>query len=135
MPKPRVGRMRSDAVKVPRLHIPRFSKKQIEAILRRNDLKKLYIVPSSVAIYSGDPEWAASICRKLASHSNPAVRGNAIVGSATLAQRFREIDRRSVRVLIRIGRRDRHAWVRASAADANQILQGSVAWPKQDSRK
>ena len=107
-------------------HVHRLSKKRVQEIIRRDDIKNLCGVPTSVAFYSNDYKWAAAVCQKLAVHRDPAVRGNAIASSATLARRFRQLDRKSVQALIRAGHRDPHVWVRASAVDARQILKDSI---------
>src|SRR5918995_6573972 len=71
-----------------------------EAAIARNDPVELLYVPVAASLYAEDFEWAQDLCVRLARHPHFNVRGNAVLGFAHLARRFRRLDRAVVEPLV-----------------------------------
>ena len=81
----------------------------IEKMVAEGSGDDLAVVPVTVSMYEDDYEWALSICTSLSSHSDPIVRGNAILGFGHLARRFRKMSERVVPILLpALSDSDRH---------------------------
>ena len=101
----------------------------IAAALERNDPAELLYVPLGASLHAEDRRWAEQLCARLATHADPYVRGNAVLGFGHLARRFHAIDWTLVEPLLREGLRDAHPFVRGqanAAADDNRHFTGRV---------
>lgn len=101
---------------------------KIEAAIARNDPQELLYVPILVSLDPPDCAWSEAICTRLASHTDPWVRGNAILGFGHLARMCGAVDEEKVRPFIETGLADTHAHVRGHANDAAHDLNHFLGW-------
>lgn len=102
--------------------VPALTRVQVEAAIERDDPDELPSAVLSAALHSDDPEWAESVCRKLADHPHFNVRGNAILGFAHLARLHRRLDEAHVKPLVARALDDPSDYVRAQAEAAKDDL-------------
>jgi len=72
--------------------VKRLTKEEVESIMDRCRPEELAEVPIAVSLYDSNSRWAQLICINLSCHSNPTVRGNAVLGFGHLARRFGKLD-------------------------------------------
>jgi hypothetical protein len=98
---------------------------QVEEALRRDRPDEVKRVVIGLALHSMDGAFVEQLCRRLATHGNEEVRGNAILGFGHLARRFRRLSPEA-RGLIQQGLSDTSEYVRgqahAAADDADFFL-------------
>ena len=100
-----------------------WAPEDIEIIMRRGDPAELLHVPVAVTLDPPDCAWAEEICLSLASHENPHVRGNAILGLGHLARTCRALALPSARAIVAAGLADPNEFVRGQAAAAAEDIQ------------
>lgn len=108
--------------------IPELDAAAVSAAIERDDPDELLYVPVSVSLYAEDLAWAEAICVRLAHHDHFNVRGNAILGFAHLARRFKTLDRARVAPLVRAALNDPDAYVRGHAHDALDDIRHFLGW-------
>ena len=88
----------------------------VEALAERGHNDTLSAAIIGLALNDSDRNGVAALCRRLATHADEAVRGNAILGFGHLARRFRSLDDAdAIAEIIRAGLADSSAWVRGQA--------------------
>jgi hypothetical protein len=110
----------------------------ITAALARNDPDELLHIPIALSMAPPEddhPGYAESICRELARHGHPNVRGNALLGFGHLARTAGIIWKpKEVRALVEAGLADPDVYVRgqaeAAAMDLRQFLKWKLKKPK-----
>jgi hypothetical protein len=105
-----------------------WTKEDVEAALCRDDPTEVLYAPIVVSMDPPDCDWAQSICVRLATHSDPTVRGNAILGFGHLARTCRKLDETIVRPLIEAALIDTHSHVRGHAIDAAADVAHYLKW-------
>lgn len=100
-----------------------------EEILARGNPGELLFVPIVVSLDPPDGEWAQAICALLATHPDPCVRGNAILGLGQLARSLGRLDEGIARPLIAKALRDEDAYVRCHASSAASDASRFLGWP------
>ena len=100
-------------------------KREIEQSIEMNDPEELLSVVIDVALVATDPVWATECLFDLAEHDQTSVRGNALMGLVHLAQRFPQVDRKSIRAVIEIAQNDQERHVRDQADAALEELMAS----------
>jgi hypothetical protein len=81
-----------------------------------------------VALHGNDPKWAETFCERFVGHSDPGVRGSAIIGFGHLARRFRKLDAVRVQPLIEAGLADPDAWVRGKSEVVARDIEYHMGW-------
>ena len=107
----------------------RFTHKDVEAAIIRNDPAELQLVPVTVALISSDPSFAQEVCIKLAAHENNKVRGNAIMSLGHIARRFRRLNEHEVKPIIEAALQDGDDYVRMLAKSAADEIHQFLGWP------
>jgi hypothetical protein len=100
----------------------------VEEVLRRGDPMELLYAPIVVSMDPPDCAWAQSVCVRLATHPDPTVRGNAVLGFGNLARTCRNVDEALVRPLVEAALRDPHEYVSGHASDAASDLRHYLGW-------
>lgn len=108
--------------------IPELSVDAVEAAIRRDEPQELVFAVLSAALYASSPEWAAEVCRKLATHEHFNVRGNAILGFAHIARIHGRLDQSVVLPIIEAGLADSHEYVRSQAHGAADDVEHFLGW-------
>ena len=98
--------------------ITEMSRAEAERRLQNGDPKQLLVAVVAVALHELDLSFAQTYCGKLAVHTHPNVRGNAILGFGHLARRFGELDLAVVTPLVESGLNDQDKFVRSQAHNA-----------------
>ena len=83
-----------------------------------------------ISLSSSDPDlrWTADFLLRLTQHSNPNVRGNAVLGLGHLARRFRTLPNRdAAAAAVKAGLADPDAFVRGQADSAADDLGSFLA--------
>jgi hypothetical protein len=83
--------------------------------LARNDPRELSLVVLGLALHERDASFAQDFCAGLATHLEPNVRGNAILGFAHIARRHGSLDLATVLPLVRAALCDVDLYVRGHA--------------------
>lgn len=104
------------------------SEDNVAAALEKNDPQELHSLVIGVALYAPDFEWAQNICIRLATHDDPFVRGNAVLGFGHLARRFRKQDHEAVRPLLKLALLDTSEYVRGQAVSAKDDVEAFLGW-------
>ena len=99
-----------------------------EAAVTRDEPAELLYVPIAASLYSEDRQWAEALCVRLARHAHFNVRGNAILGFAHLARRFRQLDRAVVEPLVLGALADPNEYVAGHARDVVGDLRHFLGW-------
>ena len=121
--------LNTDLVRQLRYQSVAFPGKEItEATVGRNDAAELLFVPLAASLHSDDRVWAQGVCARLAGHADSNVRGNALLGFAHLARRFRELDRQIVEPIMRGALSDRDPYVSAQARTALDDVEQYLGW-------
>jgi hypothetical protein len=108
--------------------IASLTKAEIAAALGRANPDELKTISLSAALYVDDPNWAQAVCLRLSTHSEPVVRGNAILGLGHLARIHRRLDREVVEPVIRGALSDRDSYVRGQADSAAGDIATFLGW-------
>ena len=103
-------------------------KESAEAAIARNDPAELLYVPIAASLYADDLDWAQRLCIRLAPHPHFNVRGNAILGFAHLARRFRRLDRAVIEPLVVAALSDPDPYVCGHALEATDDLRHFLGW-------
>jgi len=105
-----------------------MSRAQVDEIIAWNDLERLRLVPVALGLHCEDLNWAIGKCIDLARHSDPIVRGNALLSFGHFARRFGSAHRKLVEPLIQEGLRDKSPYVRGHALDAADDIDHFCTW-------
>lgn len=104
----------------------------IKAALARNAPDELLHIPVALSLEPPEddhPGYAESVCRELARHAHPNVRGNALLGFGHLARTVGIIWKpKDVRALVEAGLADDDAYVRGQAETAASDLRHYLKW-------
>lgn len=104
----------------------------IKAALARNAPDELLHIPLALSLEPPEddhPGYAESVCRDLARHPHPNVRGNAILGFGHLARTAGIIWKpKEVRALVESGMADTAEYVRGQAETAASDLRHYLKW-------
>jgi hypothetical protein len=111
---------------------------RISAALERNDPQELLHIPIALSMEPPEddhPRYAEMICRQLARHADPNVRGNALLGFGHLARTAGIFWKpKEVRALVEAGLADPDDYVRgqsnAAADDLRHFLKWKLKKPK-----
>jgi len=101
---------------------------EVEAVLSRDLPEELAYVPICVSMDPPDCAWAQEVCVRLASHADPVVRGNAILGFGHLARTCGALDAARVRPLLAQALADPDAYVRGQADAAAGDVAHFLGW-------
>jgi hypothetical protein len=99
-----------------------------EAAIARDEPAELLYVPIAASLYADEFEWAQGLCVRLARHPHCNVRGNAVLGFAHLARRFRRLDRAAVEPLVAAALSDPDPYVSGHAQEAVDDLRLFLGW-------
>lgn len=104
----------------------------ITAALDRADPQELLEIPISLSLNPPEdeyPGYAESVCRVLATHEHPQVRGNAILGFGHLSRTVGIIWKpKAVRALVEAGLADPDGYVSGQAEAAAMDLRHFLKW-------
>jgi hypothetical protein len=100
---------------------------KVEAVLARGDPAELLYVPIVVSLDPPDCAWSFAICKRLATHADANVRGNAILGFGHLARTCGALER-EVGALIEAAHDDPDEYVRGQAYDAACDVNHFLGW-------
>jgi len=105
-----------------------WTRDDVEAVIAADHPPDLLYAPILVSMDPPDPAWAESVCIRLATHPDPTVRGNALLGFGHLARTTGELDKKTVRPLLKAGLRDPHPFVRGQADAAWDDVRHFLKW-------
>ena len=121
-------------------HIPRFTRQEIDTALEEDDREILLFAGISSAQHDADWKFTQDLCIRLYEHTNKTIRGNAVLGLATVAQYRGTLDRETVEPILLRALRDSEEEVRLRAEDAIREINATLHWeitknryPNQDS--
>jgi len=121
--------MRYDArVTIRFQELERFTARDIDAALERNDPQELQLVSVTVALACPDQAAAQDACLRLSRHAHNKVRGNAVMSLGHLARRFRTLDEQVVKPLIESALHDADEYVRTRAKSAADEIHQFLGW-------
>ena len=100
-----------------------LSKEDVGSAIERDNSDELATIPISVSLYATDLAWASETCVRLASHAQPGVRGNAVLGFGHLARRFGRLDLVQVLPIVERSLQDSDPYVRGHAWSAADDLE------------
>lgn len=100
---------------------------KVEAVLARGDADELLYVPIVVSLEPPDCAWSFNICKQLAAHADPRVRGNAILGFGHLARTCGALNR-DIGSLIEAAHDDPDEYVRGQAYNAACDVNHFLGW-------
>jgi len=106
-----------------------WTREQIDALLVSSAIEDLALIPIAITA-SGTPDarWSERICVRLASHADPSVRGNAILGLGHLARTAGGLEQATCAAVVAAALRDADAYVRGHAAAAADDLRTFLGW-------
>ncbi len=105
-----------------------FTVKEIEDAIARDDLEQMIFVPLTVSMDPQSRIWGEHVCRRLSTHPDPNVRGNALEGFGHLARIYRWLNRTLDEPVLLKGLNDEHPWVRTKALDAIEDIEWVLGW-------
>jgi len=108
--------------------LDRFTARDIDAALERNDPQELQLVSVTVALACPDRAAAQDACLRLSRHTHNKVRGNAVTSLGHLGRRFRSLDEQAVKPLIESALRDADEYVRTRAKSAADEIHQFLGW-------
>lgn len=100
----------------------------MEAAVERDVPAELLRVPILISLDPPDCRWAENVCIRLSCHTDPNVRGNAILGFGHLARTCGAFDENQVRRLIEEALRDPNEYVRGQAVAAADDVGQYLGW-------
>lgn len=107
-----------------------WTREQVEAVLAGGAPEDLVYVPVVISMDPPDGNWAEEICLRLAAHSDPKVRGNAVLGLGHLARVVGQLNLDVALPIVRAALTDPDPWVRgqadAAADDVEHFLKTPV---------
>jgi hypothetical protein len=109
-------------------NIPELSRAEVEEALRNNS-EDLSLAVLSAVLFSDDCEWVESVCIRAASHGEPKVKGNAILGFGHLARRSGDFVQPQVATgIIQTALSDSSEYVRGQAESAADDVEAFTAY-------
>jgi hypothetical protein len=108
--------------------IPELTRAEVEAAVERDDPGELLYAVLAAALYADDPAWAEGVCLRAASHRDPNVRGNAVLGFGHLARLHGRLDRLRVEPVIAAALDDPDPYVRGHAHNAAGDVSHFLGW-------
>lgn len=92
----------------------------VEVVIARGNPHELLYAPIVASLNAADcpPGWAEAVCVRLATHPDPLVRGNAIMGFGHIARTFGKLDMTVVGPLMTAALRDPEPHVHGQADEA-----------------
>lgn len=96
---------------------------KIKKALERNEIEDLIQIPITITMNPLDCDWALSVCVRLATHEDPSVRGNAVLGFGHLARTCPDLDLGATAPLLSAALDDTHAYVRGQAQAARMDIE------------
>jgi len=108
--------------------VPAMTKAEVLDGLARADVEGLQTIALSAALRIADWRWAQGVCLQLTRHSEPVIRGNAILGLGHLARIHRCLDRELVEPAIRSALIDSDEHVRSQADSAADDIATFLGW-------
>ena len=106
-----------------------WTRTEIDALLDGGEIDDLTLIPIAITnLGTPDPAWSEAICLRLVSHSNPAVRGNAVLGLGHLARVARRLESEQCQHVIQCALSDPDPYVRGQAASAADDVQMFLGW-------
>lgn len=103
--------------------VERWSKREIEEAIQRDNPDELLYVPVCVSMEPIDCKWAEDICIKLSAHENFNVRGNAILGFGHLARVCGLLNLEVVAPIVLSALNDSSLYVKGHAHSAKQDIE------------
>jgi hypothetical protein len=103
------------------------TQQELDEALRQNDASQLRAMVLAVALYGADRSKAEDLSRKLSSHSDEEVRGNALLALGHLARLFKVLSS-DVKALIEEGLHDSSTYVRGQAWAAAEDVEHYLGW-------
>lgn len=107
---------------------PDWTIADVERLIERGEPDDLLNIAIAVSLNPPDCSWATTVCTRLASHADPNVRGNAILGFGHLARLCGALDEARVRPLIESALRDEDDYVRGQADAAASDVTFFLGW-------
>ncbi len=112
-----------------------WTKQSIDALVARAEVDDLRLVPIAITCWgTPDPQWSENICLSLSQHSDPFVRGNAVLGLGHLSRVCGVLDKARCLPVVEAALSDPDAHVRgqanAAVDDLNHFLGWSVKIPE-----
>jgi hypothetical protein len=100
-----------------------WTTESIDRMLASGDDTRLHEVPIAISLNPPDCEWAVAICTELADHSDPTVRGNAVLGFGHLARTCPDVPLSDI-VAARLGAAldDAESYVAGQAMSAHEDI-------------
>jgi hypothetical protein len=109
-------------------HIPRYTREQIDRALSEDDREVLLFAGISAATHDADWKFTQDLCLRLYEHPNKTIRGNAVLGLATVALYRGSLDREAVEPILLRALRDPELEVRLRAEDAIREINTTLNW-------
>ena len=103
-----------------------WTKADVDVLLAGDEAADLLYVPIVVGMAPPDCRWAEGVCVRLARHSDPQVRLNALLGLAHLARVCRRLDEPTVRPVIEAALATHE--LRGQAGDVADDLEMFLGW-------
>ena len=105
-----------------------WTQEHVEAVIAADNPADLLYAPILVSMDPPDAAWAQDVCVRLAVHPDPKGRGNAMLGFGHLARTTGELDRKTVRPLLKSGLRDPDPFVRGQADAGWSDVRHFLGW-------
>lgn len=80
--------------------IKEYTDDEIKAILDRQVIEELILLPLSIGLYHHNWKVAQNLCIELAQHENAHVRANGILGLAHISRTKGKLDKRLVKPIV-----------------------------------
>jgi|GEM_PF-515241 len=108
--------------------VPELTLPQVEAAIARGDPEELLRTVLAAAMHAEDGAWAEDVCVRLASHANPNVRGNAVLGLGHIARVHGRLDRERALPTLEAALADADEYVRGQANAAAGDVEHFLGW-------
>jgi hypothetical protein len=109
-------------------HIPRYTRDEIDEAFVEDDRDVLLFAGISCATHDADWKYTQDLCIRLYEHPNKTIRGNAVLGLATVALYRGTLDRETVEPVLLRALRDAEMEVRLRAEDAIREINTTLNW-------
>ena len=96
---------------------------EVERLIAEDRFEELRNAVIDVAMAAEDYKWAEDVCIRLSQHSDPVVRGNAVLGFGHLARRFGSLELDVVLPIAKRALNDSDAYVQGHADSALDDIQ------------